>query len=153
MSQKCPKLTKRQRRRRVVELRAQGYTLQHIADALKVNEKTIDRDLKSVDVKIVVDELIRRQLDDMEHEEKGYVRLQFRDKLLEKLMPRKVEQQVTGEMKQKLEVDKPVITVEDLIGEYGDVILDEVMERRLQRDRGDAEEGSGESVDPTPPNP
>ena len=51
------------------------------------------------------------------------------------------------------EVEKPVITVEDLIGEYGDVILDEVMRRRLQGDRGEPEKGAGEPVDPPPPNP
>jgi IS30 family transposase len=96
MSPNRPKLTRRQRRLQVVELRAQGLTLQQIATHLQVNEKTIDRDIKSSEMRLMIEEIQRQQLDDIQHEEKSYVRMQFRDKLLEKLMPKKVEQQVSG---------------------------------------------------------
>lgn len=153
MSLNVPKLKPSIRRKRVIDYRAQGKNIQDIAEKLNVSEKTIDRDLKSVQVKAFIDEIQRQQLDDIQHEEKSYIRMQFRDKLLDKLMPKRVEQQVTAEVNQKVEVDKPVITVEDLIGEYGDVILDEVMRRRLQGDRGDSEEDTGKPMDPKSPPP
>ncbi len=36
---------------------------------------------------------------------------------------------------------------------YGDVLLDEVLRRRLQKDRGDDRQDHGEPVDPSHPNP
>jgi hypothetical protein len=36
---------------------------------------------------------------------------------------------------------------------YGDVLLDEVLRRRLQKDRGDDRQNHGEPVDPSHPNP
>jgi IS30 family transposase len=152
MSQNCPKITKKQRRRKLIEFRAQGLTLQEIADKFGVNEKTIDRDLQSVDIKAFDAELIRRQLNELEGAEKVETRLHFRDRLLDKLLPKKVEQKVSGELSQKVEVEKPVITLEDLMGEYGDVIFDEVMRRRLQSDRGTDGSESNKSVDTPPSN-
>ena len=96
MSQNVPKLKPTIRRKRVIDFRAQGRKIADIATELKVSEKTIDRDLKSTQITAFIDEIQRQQLDDIQHEEKSYVRMQFRDKLLDKLMPKKVEQRVSG---------------------------------------------------------
>jgi len=88
--QKETTLKKAVRLRKVIELRAQGGTIDNIAKALGVSEKTIDRDLKGDDIKPFVDELIRQQLTDIVEAKLG-MRLKYRDKLLEKLLPRKIE--------------------------------------------------------------
>lgn len=89
------KLRKTARRRKVIELKAQGKTIATIAEELKVSEKTIDRDLQSQDVQKFTDELIRRQIIDIEHS-KPSTRLHFRSDLLDKLLPKKMEQKIEG---------------------------------------------------------
>jgi IS30 family transposase len=101
MSQNVPKpnLKKAARLRRVIELRAQGGTIDGIAKALDVSEKTVDRDLRGEDIKLFVDELIRQQLTDIVEAKLG-MRLRYRDRLLDKLLPRKIEQK--GEVEQSI---------------------------------------------------
>ncbi len=89
------KLRKTARRRKVIELKAQGKTIAVIAKELNVSEKTIDRDLKSQDVQAFIDELVRRQIVDIESS-KPATRLHFRSDLLDKLLPKKLEQKIEG---------------------------------------------------------
>jgi len=95
-------------------LRAKGWTYQQIAAELGVNEKTIRRDMKTVDVKDFIDELIRQQLADI-IESEGEIRLKYRDKLLDKLLPRKVEAKTEskGEMTFELKAWRPEKVDED----------------------------------------
>ena len=84
------------RRRRVFELRVIGLTIPQIQQKMteedfKVSERTIWQDLRSDDVKEFTDELMRRQLADITLSDNISVRLNYRDRLLDKLLPKKVE--------------------------------------------------------------
>lgn len=79
------------RRRKIIELRVHGYTVEYIAKVLGVSKKTVDRDLKSKDIQDFTERLMRQQLVDVSKADLE-TRLQYRDKLLEKLMPQRVEQ-------------------------------------------------------------
>lgn len=102
MSQNEPKkplekkiLGKRIRRRKVFELLGEGKTIDEIAAALGVSNSTVDRDLKSADLSALTDELVRRQIADIESA-KLPMRLSFRSDLLDKLLPKKMEQKIEG---------------------------------------------------------
>jgi IS30 family transposase len=92
MTPKVPKdkLRKTTRRRKVIELKAEGKTIAEIAATLDVSEKTVDRDLQSQDVHAFLEELARRQIIDIENS-KPLIRLQYRSDLLDKLLPKKQE--------------------------------------------------------------
>jgi len=81
------------RRRKVIELKAQGYTIDEIAEKLKVSNSTVDRDLKSADVQAFLDALVQRQIADIEGS-KPTARLRWRSDLLDKLLPRKPSDKV-----------------------------------------------------------
>lgn len=85
-----------ERRIKVIELRCSGYTETQIAEMLGVSERTVRRDLKSSIAEEFVCELKRRQLKDIEESKDPKIRLLYRDKLLNKLMPKKVNQTVSG---------------------------------------------------------
>lgn len=103
MTQNVPKsmpkerniLRKKARRRRVIELKAEGKTIAEIAKELGVSDTTIDRDLKSQDIQSFIDELIRQQILDIKAA-KLPTRLTFRSDLLDKLLPKKLEQKIEG---------------------------------------------------------
>ena len=84
------------RRGRVVKLMCMGKSGQEIADILGVSIRTVQRDLKSIEVQEIVEELKRRQLLDIEESEDERTRLQYRDKLLDKLIPKKVNTKIEG---------------------------------------------------------
>ena len=85
-----------ERRIRVMQLRCSGYTEVQIADVLGVSERTVRRDLRSSAAEDFVCELKRRQFKDIEECEDLKMRLDFRDKMLNKLMPKKVNQTIQG---------------------------------------------------------
>jgi len=122
MSQNVPKkkLKTASRRIKVIELRAKGWTIDKIAGFLKVSEKTIDRDLKSVDVVEFVDELVRRQIEDIESVDEGE-RLRYRDKLLDKLIPRRIESKVKAKVETSI---KPVIDWQNLSEDERNSLID-----------------------------
>lgn len=110
MNQDAPKrtkdpnrITKAIRRRRVIELKGKGYRIEDIAKELGVSDSTVDRDLKSADVQALIDELVRRQIEDIEAS-KPAVRLSFRSDLLDKLLPKKMEQKIEGGESFRVEV-------------------------------------------------
>jgi len=83
---------KRARRAKVIHLRAKGWTIEGIANDLKVFTRTVDRDLQSVDTHAFVDEFIRRQLIDIEGhltDEAVEARLKGREVLIGRLSPKK----------------------------------------------------------------
>jgi IS30 family transposase len=146
MSQNVPKLKQSARRKKVIEFRVKGWNIANIASKLHVNEKTVDRDLQSIDVKAFDAELIRRQLDELEGAEKIETRLHFRDRLLDKLLPKKVEQKVSGELKQ--EVEFPELREGD-IARFFTTIARLGMEKEDRETASDNDQkGSPKSVDP-----
>jgi hypothetical protein len=86
-----------------------GLTIPQIVEKLEDEgtascEKTVFRDLHSSTVDDYVEELQRKQFADITLSENYNVRLRYRDLMLEKLMPRKVEQKTEGKL--DLTVDK-----------------------------------------------
>lgn len=86
-----------------MELKAQGKIITDIAKQLDVSEKTVDRDLKSQDYQKFIDELVRRQIVDIEAS-KPLIRLNYRSDLLDKLLPKKMEQKIEGGESWKVEI-------------------------------------------------
>jgi AraC-like DNA-binding protein len=141
-----PLLTKPKRKRalikktgrisRILELRVKGYTLEQIATELKCNESTIRRNLKDESTQAFVDTLIRAQLADIVEAKTG-TRLHYRDKLLEKLMPRKVESKTEGKL--DIAVDKGK-DIADLLTKYDSLFLEKTVPSK---------DSSQQQVDPT----
>lgn len=100
MSQNVPKkqlnkLRKASRRRKVIQLKADGLLIEDIAKQLGVSEKTVDRDLSSQDAQQFTNELVRQQILDIK-KARLPTRLSYRSDLLEKLLPKKMEQKIEG---------------------------------------------------------
>lgn len=93
-----------QRRRRIIELRCSGLTIPRICEnlrenGLKISERTVWSDLHSSTTKDFVEELLRKQLADLTLLGDDYAtRLKYRDQLLDKLMPRHIEQKTEEKM-------------------------------------------------------
>ena len=146
------KAQRNRRARRVLELTTAGMTIPDISEMMKsegfaASERTVWRDLNSVEAKDYQDEILRKQLTDITLADIG-LRLKYRDKLLDKLMPQKIEQKISGERQQKMEVKHEVAGLED----YIDVIVEQILEEQLEGDRNaDPDKDLGESVDPVEP--
>lgn len=89
------KLGKKIRRRKIAIMKGEGFTVEEMSKALGVSDSTVDRDLKSAEVQEFVDELIRQQLLDIK-KAPIRVRLHYRDSLIDKHMPKKMEQKIEG---------------------------------------------------------
>jgi len=62
---------------------------------MHVSVRTINSLLNSLEAKSFVDELLRLQLRDITTSDTA-LRMKYRDRLLEKLMPKRIEQQIEG---------------------------------------------------------
>jgi len=88
--------------RRVLELSTAGMTIPDISDMMKqegfaASERTVWSDLNSIEAKDYLEEILRKQLTDITIADIA-LRLQYRGKLLDKLLPSKIEQKVEGEV-------------------------------------------------------
>ena len=128
MSKKKAKLKKAVRRLKVIELRVKGYNLEKIAKKLGVNEKTIRRDLKSQQTSDFIDELVRQQLLDINGSDVD-VRLRYRDILLGKLLPRKIQSEANVDV--KVDAGK---AINELLGKYERLFSDGSEEGDIQED-------------------
>ncbi len=94
-------IAQRKRRvRRVLELSTSGMTIPDISAMMKkegfrASERTVWSDLNGIEAKEYLEEILRKQLTDITIADIG-LRLQYRGKLLDKLMPSKIEQKVEG---------------------------------------------------------
>jgi hypothetical protein len=92
------------RKRRVIELRCVGLTQAQICEKLRedgfsISERTVWEDLHSATAEEFIEELKRRQLADITLASDDYeIRLKYRDLLLDKIMPRKVEQKTESKV-------------------------------------------------------
>ena len=91
-------LEQRKRLLEIMRLRAKGWTQEDIATELRVNRRTIIRAFQSPFAQEFVNELIQRQLFDIEHStgEDYRNRLKYRNLLIGALLPRKIESSVEG---------------------------------------------------------
>ena len=86
---------------RALDLKARGLTDAEISERMKdegymhVSVRTINSLLNSLEAKSFVDELLRLQLRDITTSDTA-LRMKYRDRLLEKLMPKRIEQQIEG---------------------------------------------------------
>jgi hypothetical protein len=85
------------RRRRIIELRCLGYKIPQIKEKLAEerqvwSEFTIKSDLRSLSAEEVLEELNRQQCADIALAENRKDKLEFRDRMIERLVPRKSPQ-------------------------------------------------------------
>lgn len=97
------KAQRKRRLRRVLELSTSGMTIPDISTLMKqegyaASERTIWNDLNSVEAQDYLEEILRKQLTDITIADIG-LRLKYRGKLLDKLLPSKIEQKVEGEVR------------------------------------------------------
>jgi len=97
------KAQRKRRVRRVLELSTSGMTIPDISALMKTegfaaSERTVWSDLNSIEAKDYLAEILRKQLTDISLAPIN-LRLQYRGKLLDKLMPSKIEQKVEGEVR------------------------------------------------------
>jgi DNA-binding transcriptional ArsR family regulator len=108
-------LAKTSRRRKVFALKAEGKKVEEIAKALKISEKTVDRDLASPDAQAFIDALVDRQIVDIESVKKATVRLEWRSDLLNKLLPKRPSVEVNLSQTQNQAASRaPVIDLSKL---------------------------------------
>lgn len=94
---------KKRRVRRVLELSSAGATIPDISalmkkEGFKASERTVWSDLNSIEAKQYTEEILRKQLSDITIANIS-LRLKYRGKLLDKLLPSKIEQKVEGEVR------------------------------------------------------
>jgi len=105
------KAQRKRRLRRVLELSTAGMTIPDISTQMKTegfaaSERTVWTDLNSIEAKDYQAEILRKQLTDITIADIK-TRLKYRGKLLDKLMPSKVEQKVQGDLSFTLEAWRP----------------------------------------------
>jgi orotate phosphoribosyltransferase-like protein len=105
-------ISKAGRLARALELKTRGLTYAEISQRMAeegywhVSLRTINRLLNSLEAQTYVEELKRLQLRDITIAEIP-LRLKYRDRLLDKMMPRKVEQKIEGQQTIVVKVWKP----------------------------------------------
>ena len=133
------------RRRRVFELRCRGFTIPAIYEKLREEgifacEKTIWSDLHSDQLQGFIEELLRRQFADMELSGSYKLKLEYRDRILERMMPSKPENSLTVNVNSQSNTK----VVSDLLAEYREVIAE------AAASSGDiSEHNSSEPLDPS----
>jgi len=82
---------------RIVEMWGLGFTAEETRRALReeysihIGLATVYRKRHSITAQEIIDELMRKQRRDIAKEENSDVRMKYRDKLLEKLIPQRIE--------------------------------------------------------------
>jgi len=97
------KAARARRLRRVLELSTAGFTIPDISAKMKeegyaASERTVWSVLNSIEAKDYMEEILRKQLTDITIADIE-LRLKYRGKLLDKLLPSKIEQKVEGEVR------------------------------------------------------
>lgn len=139
------------RRRRVFELRCRGLTIPAIYEKLREEgifacEKTIWSDLHSDQLQGFIEELLRRQFADMELSGSYKLKLEYRDRILDKMMPSKPENSLTVNVTSQSQSNVKVVS--DLLAEYREVIAETAASSRHL-----SANDSSESLDPCQANP
>ena len=143
------KISSKARLDRAIDLKCRGLTDREISDHMKeegyqwVSERTINKILNTVPEERVVEELKRLQLRTITTADVP-LQLKYRDRLLEKMMPRRVEQ--VGSVKQEIDVKQNVS--DEQLARFIPVIADMVMGEQTRRaDHPDDQEDPQEPLD------
>lgn len=96
------KAARARRVRRVLELSTAGMIISEIsskmiAEGYAASVRTVKKDLHSIEAKAYLEEILRKQLTDITIADIE-LRLKYRGKLLDKLLPSKIEQKVEGQV-------------------------------------------------------
>jgi len=146
---------RRARLERAIELKCKGLTDKEISARMMdegyqyVSFRTINRILNTVSDERITEELKRLQLRDITTADSP-IRLKYRDKMLEKLMPRKVEQKLSGELKQEVKFPELKGLDEDAVGAIVQNFMEDEARRLRQAESGNvlgAEERPEDEVD------
>ena len=142
---------------RAIELKCKGLTDKEISDRMKeegyqyVSFRTINRILNNVSEERIIEELKRHQLRDITTADSP-IRLKYRDRMLDKLMPKKLEQKVSGELIQEVKFPELKGLDEDAVGAIVQNFMDDEARRLRQEESGTVlgpEERPEHGVDPT----
>jgi len=112
------------RRRRVFELRCLGYKIPQIKEKLAEekqfwSEDTIKADLRSDEASAYLEELQRQQFADIALEDDRKVKLEYRDRMIERFTPKKTpDPAIVNTVNQQVTVKGQ----DNLLEEYADVI-------------------------------
>ena len=138
------------RRRRVFELRCLGYKIPQIKEKLAEekqfwSEDTIKADLRSGEASAYLEELQRQQFADIALEDDRKVKLEFRDRMIERFTPKKTpEPAIVNNVNQQVTVKGN----DNLLEEYADAI-----NQAAEVNQNIPSICTGESVDPKAPAP
>lgn len=140
---------KKRRVRRVLELSVAGMTIPEISTLMlkeghAASERTVWADQNSIEAQEYLEEIMRKQLTDITIADID-LRLKYRGKLLDNLIPQKVLQKV--EQETKVEVSVPELNIEGLLADFGEPIVSEILRRRLGPDRQVPRQDPEESLD------
>lgn len=129
---------------KIVECWGLGFTAEETVKAIQewkgitISLNTIYRHRHSLTAKELIDELLRKQMRDIAKEDRSDLRMKYRDKLLEKLIPQRIE---------ALALTKQDITITDRVdlSQYSEedkiAILDAY--RRINKERSGPLEPTG----------
>jgi len=88
---------------KIVECWGLGFTAEETVTAIQewknihIGLATVYRHRHSLTAKEIIDELMRKQMRDIAREDNSAVRMKYRDKLLAKLIPQRIEADVKSE--------------------------------------------------------
>ena len=150
----------------IMEWKAKGLTNEQIAEKMPISTPTVNRELNSPQSRAIgkslIDKasalvwpLVERQLEQIEGGDlKLGQQLSFRGQLIKTmtgLVPKQIEQRI--EQKTDMEVTMPGLSIEELLTDFGEPIVGEILRRRLGSDRellGSDPEESLDSSDTDP---
>lgn len=109
-TERNPTLKQLQRRKRTLELHVKGLTIPQINDALQnenyeTSEHTVFDDIHSSTATEYREELERQQRIDITMAQKDLrLRLEYRDRMIDRLTPKRIEQKVEGQETFRVEI-------------------------------------------------
>jgi len=148
---------------RIIELKLRGLTAADITARMrnegysKISERTVERFWATIRKTSgeyppwspeMVEELQRQQLADITMVDERELKLKYRDRLLDKLMPRRFEQTLSGGLSQDVKVKQDVS--DEQFAKFVPVIADMVMGEQARRaNQPHDQEGTSELLDTT----
>jgi len=109
----------------IVECWGLGLTAEETIEAIlqtknvKVGLATIYRHRHSITAQQIIDELIRKQLRDIAKEGVSDIRMKYRDKLLEKFIPKRFEAYLKSQHTEKVDIS---VDIKSLLEQYETVV-------------------------------